>query len=112
VRPNGGRVCGLSFAPDTLVGGDAPLSWLAAAIARVVGRPVVDRTGLTGTFEIDLTWTPDPLPPPPPPGAPPFPPIDPLGPSIFVALSEQLGLRLEPERALVDVVVIDQMERP
>jgi bla regulator protein blaR1 len=112
VQRRGGLVCGLSFAPGTLVAGDAPLSWFASAITRFVGRPVVDRTGLAGTFDIDLTWTPNPLLASPPPGAPPFPPIDPLGPSIFVALKEQLGLRLQPERALVDVVVIDRIERP
>ena len=49
---------------------------------------------------------------PPPPGAPPLPAIDPNGPSIFTALQEQLGLKLESETGPVDVLVIDHVERP
>ena len=72
-----------------------------------------DRTGLTGNFDIDLTWTPDRLPQgTPPPGAPPLPSIDPNGPSLFTAVQEQLGLKLESERAPVEVLVIDHVERP
>ena len=48
----------------------------------------------------------------PPPGAPPPPSIDPNGPSLFTAVQEQLGLKLESERAPVEVLVIDHVERP
>jgi bla regulator protein blaR1 len=60
-----------------------------------------------------LSWTPERLPPgPPPPGAPPLPAVDPNGPSLFAALQEQLGLKLESTRAPLDVLVIDRVERP
>jgi uncharacterized protein (TIGR03435 family) len=47
-----------------------------------------------------------------PPDAPPLPPIDPNGPSIFTAVQEQLGLKLESTKGPVDVLVIDRVEKP
>jgi uncharacterized protein (TIGR03435 family) len=75
---------------------------------------VVDRTGLTGGYDIDLKFTPTPaqLPPGPPPPGVELPAIDPNGPSLYAALQEQLGLKLETERGPVDVVVIEKIERP
>jgi uncharacterized protein (TIGR03435 family) len=76
---------------------------------------VVDRTGLTGSFDLDLQWTPDQMPQgreDRPPGAPPLPAIDPNGPSIFTAVQEQLGLKLESTKGPVDVLVIDRVEHP
>ena len=77
-------------------------------------RVVIDKTGLTGHYDIQLTYTPtaDQLPLVPPPPGVELPPIDPDGPSLFTALQEQLGLKLESSRAPVDVVVIDSIERP
>jgi uncharacterized protein (TIGR03435 family) len=63
------------------------------------GRPVVDRTGLSGRFDFTLTWAPE--------GS-----TDTDAPSIFTALHEQLGLKLEPTTGPVDVLVIDSVERP
>jgi uncharacterized protein (TIGR03435 family) len=92
------------------------MAQFAALLSGRVQRIVVDRTGLTGNFDLDLTWTPDQIPqgPPglPPPGAPPLPSIDPNGPSIFTAVQEQLGLKLESSKGAVDVVVIDRAEHP
>ena len=69
--------------------------------------------GLAGTFDVDLSWTPEQSPfiGPPPPGAPPIP-YDPNGPSIYAAIQEQLGLKLEAQKDTVDVLVVDRIERP
>jgi uncharacterized protein (TIGR03435 family) len=75
------------------------------------GRLVVNKTGLTGGFDVDLTWTPNELLPGVERPAS-VPPIDPNGPSIFTAVQEQLGLKLESQRSLVDVIVIDHVEMP
>jgi uncharacterized protein (TIGR03435 family) len=68
-------------------------------------RPVVDETGLAGAFEITLDWTPDTA---AEPGANDTPP----GPSIFTAVQEQLGLKLEARKGPVDFLVIDHAENP
>lgn len=107
--------CGDRMAFGQLLAGGLPMSRLATQIlSQLTGRVVVDRTGLTGGYDIDLKWTPTPdqLPPgPPPPGIEP-PPIDPNGPSLFTALQEQLGLKLDTERGPVDVLVIDRLQQP
>jgi uncharacterized protein (TIGR03435 family) len=77
-----------------------------------VNRTVVDRTSLTGRFSFHLTWTPDQLPPRPPGDQDDLPPIDPNGPSIFTAVQEQLGLKLESTTGPVDVLIIDSVEHP
>jgi uncharacterized protein (TIGR03435 family) len=115
--PLSGRLpCGARLAPGNLVVGSMSITQLTTAFSRIVNRTVVDRTGITGNFDLDLTWTPDQLPQgsqgTPPPGAPPLPPIDPNGPSIFTAVQEQLGLKLESTKGPVDVVVIDRAEHP
>ena len=82
---------------------------LAVRLTSWAGRPVTDRTGLTGSYDGELMWTPDLV----QPGAPTDPkgaPID--GPSLFTALEEQLGLKLEPAVGPVEVTVIDSVERP
>ena len=75
-------------------------------------RLVLDRTELSGDVDLDLEWTPDQM----PRGDAEVPPglsrPRPDGPSLFSALQEQLGLRLQPARASVDVLVIDRVERP
>jgi bla regulator protein blaR1 len=93
-------------------------AFLATALSQQLGRPVIDKTGLTGKYDIQLKWTPDagqePAGPfgPPPPGVQLPPPPDPNRPSIFTALTEQLGLRLESEKAPAEVLVIDRVEKP
>jgi bla regulator protein blaR1 len=101
-----------------LSGNGVEPAMLANALSQQLGRPVIDKTGLTGKYDIDLKWTPDtgqsaatPF-GPPLPGAQLPPPPDPNGPSIFTALTEQLGLRLESEKAPAEVLVIDRVEKP
>jgi uncharacterized protein (TIGR03435 family) len=93
-------------------GGKIPMSELVRMLSVVLGRTVVDRTGFTGTFDVRLDFLPDDstphLPPPPPDAAS----SNAMSPSIFSALPEQLGLRLEAAKGPVEVIVIDQVERP
>jgi uncharacterized protein (TIGR03435 family) len=85
------------------------MEFLARDLSLQLGRKVVDRTGLAGRYDFTLTWTPD----------------DSVavtgggvesgatqGPSLFTAVQEQLGLKLELVKAPVDVVVIDHIEKP
>jgi uncharacterized protein (TIGR03435 family) len=82
----------------------------ANALTALVGRVVVDRTGLTGSWDFDLTF--EPMPVRRPGAAAELPAPDPDAPSIFTALREQLGLTLETTRGPVDVLVIDRIEHP
>jgi uncharacterized protein (TIGR03435 family) len=104
--------CGARSAPGTVWADSQMLSFLAGVIAGEVNRTVDNRTGLTGRYNFRLTWTPDPMPQRSPDGPDDLPPIDPNGPSIFTAVQEQLGLKLESTTGPVDVLVIDQVERP
>ena len=92
--------------PGRLTGHAVTMSLLAASFPGSVGRIVVDRTGLAGTFDLDLEWTPEQS--PPSTGVP----LQTDGVSIFTAVREQLGLRLESTEGQLDVLVIDRVERP
>jgi len=102
--------CGQTLGPGTIVAGGVTMVQLAGILATQLNRIVVDRTGLTDGFDLDLQWTPEQQ-LQVPPGVP-SPPLDPNGPSIFAAVQEQLGLKLESTKGPVDVVVIDHVERP
>jgi len=86
---------------------------LVSTLSRQLGRPVSDKTGLTGKYDFTLTYTPELAQPVSgTPRSDALPPVDPNVPSIFTALEEQLGLRLESARGSVDVLVVDNAERP
>jgi uncharacterized protein (TIGR03435 family) len=97
-----------------ITGRKALISQLADALSGIMDRPVVDMTGLTGLYDdVKLEWVPDenqfrdw--------GVGAFSRLvsDPFGPSLFAALQEQLGLRLESNKGPVDIFVIDQAEKP
>ena len=113
-KPDDPPLCGMRIGPGQMLLGGVPMSQFAFVLAPFAQRIVIDRTELTGKYNLQLSWTPQGmrLGGPPPQGGPPLPPIDPDGASLFVAIQEQLGLKLEPSRAPIEVVVIDQVERP
>jgi uncharacterized protein (TIGR03435 family) len=107
------------FGPGLASFKGSPMAMIATILTQQVGRPVIDKTGLTSLYDFSLKWTPQPgsgaltpfgLPPGVPPDA--VPPADPDAPNIFTALQEQLGLKLESARGPVEVVVIDRLEKP
>jgi len=89
-----------------------PMPYLASELARRLGREVVDRTGLTGEYDLKLEWTPDEFQVPGPGEVSARPPGDSVGPSLFQAIQERLGLKLEAAKGPVAVVVIDSAEKP
>src|SRR5262245_47509646 len=96
-----------------LFGGTMPLLVLTQMLSRIVDRPVIDKTGLSGNFDFTLVFAADqPSSTPSPPGVPPPPAAIADAPSLPTALQEQLGLRLESERGSIEYLVIDRVERP
>lgn len=91
-----------------IAGSDDTIAILARELARILDRVVLNQTGLTGRYDLNLRWTPDDRPAPPLNGEP-----DPNAPpNIFTAIQEQLGLKLESRKGLVPVLVIDHVEQP
>jgi uncharacterized protein (TIGR03435 family) len=113
-KPGERPQCGARMVAGELITGGLPLGELVSTLAGTVGRSVVDRTGLTGNYDIHLKWTPDFVRQRAPGDVVRINGIefDPSGPSIFTALQEQLGLKLESERGTVEALVIDHIERP
>jgi uncharacterized protein (TIGR03435 family) len=105
--PDGRPRCGLTGRSGAIMAGGYPLSQFTRFLAPQVQRVVVDRTGLTGDWDIDLAFT-----PPQAAGSTDPAASDPNSTSLFTALQEQLGLKLEPARGPVEVLVIDRVERP
>ncbi len=92
--------CGMKIGAGSLSARNVPLAQFAELLSQLTGRFVTDSTGLTGNFDLELRWTPDSQ-----QGAGD-------APSLFTAVQEQLGLRLEPRRAPIPMLVIDSIERP
>jgi uncharacterized protein (TIGR03435 family) len=95
--------CGFNASPTQIVGESVSMTQLAARLSRSIGVHVVDNTGLQGLFNLKLEWTVE----------------DQFvgrgataSPTIFPAIQQQLGLRLEPTRGPVDTLVIDRVEKP
>jgi len=103
--------CAPRIAPGSLTLTSTSLTALVNLLPRFVGRVVIDATGLTGRFDLDLTWTPGPtewVPPSTGAGAA----VGDDGSSLTTALREQLGLRLQAQTGPVDVLVIDAATWP
>jgi uncharacterized protein (TIGR03435 family) len=98
--------------PGSFAAGGVQMDQLAQILSQRVGRPVVDKTGLTGAYAFNLDFTPDQIPPGGflLNGAPVA--INPDGPSLFTALQEQLGLKLDSQRGPVEMLVIESVEHP
>ena len=92
--PGGGPRCGININNNVLRMSAQRMTDLARNLSIMTDRYVVDRTGLNGIFELELRWN------------------DVDGPSLATAVQEQLGLKLEAQRAGVDVLVIDSAQRP
>jgi uncharacterized protein (TIGR03435 family) len=108
LTPDGATDCGYNDPPGRISWGTQSMRQVAAILSDTLQRPVVDRTGLDGNFSALLTYTPDSG----RVGGADQPAADPNAASIFTALQEQLGLKLETTRGAVDVFVIDHIERP
>jgi uncharacterized protein (TIGR03435 family) len=118
--PNHGAI---RIGVGNLVGNAVTLSWFATMLSQRLDRLIVDKTNLTGRFDIRLQWTPNAGENPFDQGGNKLPAsiidmggttvtLDPSGPSIFSAIQEQLGLKLQSARAPVDILVIDHVEMP
>jgi uncharacterized protein (TIGR03435 family) len=104
------RVGGRGGSALTLRAGNITMAALAGALRTYVGREVVDRTGLSGEYDFDLQFAAQPTTGPADSGIP-VAPLDEAA-SVFTALQEQLGLKLESTRGPVELMVIDSAERP
>lgn len=91
--------CGMRNMNGMMIGGNITMGDLAATLSGSAGRQVVDRTGLKGGFDIDLTFSREQS-------------ADTTIPSVFTAVQEQLGLKLDSVRLPTDVLVVDSIERP
>jgi len=112
--PDPARLCGIR-------GGNGDVTYLSVTtqnMARnlanfpVVGRPVIDRTGLTARYDLHLQFVPAFVDSPNRDGSQVANPAADSGPNLFTALVEEAGLKLQAERAPVEYLVIDQVERP
>jgi len=91
--------CGLQYGRGKITAHGRPLSLLIALLASTLKQTVVDNTGLSGAFDFQLEWARDPTPEVP-------------GPSLFTAVQEQLGLKMDSGRGAVQKFVIDHIEKP
>jgi uncharacterized protein (TIGR03435 family) len=107
--PAKGRCGSVIVSVAQVRGGKIAMSEFVRTLSTLVGRSVLDRTGFTALFDVQLDFVPDettPAMPSPPPGS------GISGISLAQALQEQLGLRLEPTKGPVEVLVVDHAERP
>jgi uncharacterized protein (TIGR03435 family) len=107
-KPGERPPCRMFITPVSIAAGGVPIAQFASILSRQVGRSVVDRTRLEGLYAFTLEFAPNPV---AAPGGAAVPPAS-NAPSLFTALEEQLGLKLQPDRGPVEVLVIDRIDRP
>ena len=100
---NGTPACQSKVGNGTVLSGGMRFAQLASTVRNPVGRQIIDKTGLDGFYEFTFEWA---------AGPPTAGGVPDDRPNIFTAFQEQLGLKLEPSTAPVEVVVIDHIERP
>ena len=121
LKTAGGRTVGphmmlMQLGGGQIAGQGVPLESLVKQLSGQLGRTVLDKTGLKGNYDFNLQWTPDASRTPMLKGAEggrletAAPPDS--GPSIFTAIQEQLGLKLESQKGPVEILVIDHVEKP
>jgi uncharacterized protein (TIGR03435 family) len=103
---------GLLFGPNRLEATSTALTFLLGPLSALLGRQVIDKTNLSGLYDIKLQWAPDVNQSTGVFGGVNTAVPDGNAPSMFTAVQEQLGLRLEASRAATDVLVIDSIEHP
>ncbi|HVQ15004.1 MAG TPA: TIGR03435 family protein [Vicinamibacterales bacterium] len=108
---NGRPTCGTRTMRGNMMTTGVAMTDLARNLAPFAGRPVVDKTGLSGVYDLELTWVPEPGPSGPEGTSVQSAPSS-DGVSLFTAVQEQLGLKLDAQRGQVDVLVIDSAQRP
>ena len=99
---------------DTLTGQALSMADFVRALSDQLGRPVLDKTGLTGRYDLNLQWTPDDsqLPMFKATGTPSASQSAASGSSLFTTMQDQLGLKLESQDSPVEILVIDHVEKP
>jgi bla regulator protein BlaR1 len=103
-------VCGMNVQVGRIRFGSRTMADLAKNMSGAFGRPLIDRTGLTGLWEFELTFMPDQLPQPQPGREAPV--IDPNAPPLVTAFEEQLGLKLESTKGTMEVLIVERVDRP
>jgi len=96
-----------SMSPGKLTAKAVPLLNVAEILSRHLNQPVLNMTGLQGVYDFTLEWGPEPK----GGAAAAGEPARELGPSLFTALQEQLGLKLEPRKAPIELLVVDRAEK-
>jgi uncharacterized protein (TIGR03435 family) len=93
----------MNVTPDLIAIEKVSMEWFAGVLEGLLGRPVVNRTGFTGSFKVQVEFA---------PVAPTTRDSDSTKPSIFAALEKQLGLKLASQKGTEEVLVIDHVEKP
>jgi bla regulator protein blaR1 len=108
----------MAHGPGEIESTGASVQSFVRMLSAQLGRTVIDKTGLTGNYDYTLRWTPDDEAPAMARSGETAPSTNdgteanPSGPSLFTALEEQLGLKLESSKGPGDVIVIDRIELP
>jgi uncharacterized protein (TIGR03435 family) len=112
LKPNtspDGAIQGMTTGRAIFKGERASMEGIVQGLSGITGRPVRDETGLQGYLDFEMKWTPDAA---AAPDSGEARPPETVGPTLFTALQEQLGLKLESRRGPVEILVVDHAERP